>query len=79
MLQIFLRFAIDGDWETDDEWEEEEDWDMGDEFNEDFSAADYSAVGGFYPEPYCGKVTSLETACFQEPLVCKNTSLDIIR
>ena len=67
--QIFGRFAIDDDWESEDEWEEEEDWDLGEDFNKDFGATDYSAVGGFYPEPYCERVTALQTECFQESLL----------
>ena len=69
-ITLHSRFAIDEDWDSDDDdWDEEEDWDLGDDFNKGFGATDYSAVGGFYPDPYCSKVTSLKTECFQESLL----------
>ena len=40
---------------------------MGGEFAEDFGA-DYSATD-YYPDPYCERVTSLKTECYQESLL----------
>lgn len=52
---------------ADDDYDEDM-WDMGDDFKEGFGKADYS-VGQFYPKPYCEKVSSLNTECFEESIL----------
>ena len=52
---------------ADDDYDEDM-WDMGDDFKEGFGKADYS-VGQFYPKPYCEKVSSLTTECFEESIL----------
>jgi len=52
-------------WADDDD---EDMWDMGDDFNEGFGKADYSATN-FYPKDYCPKVNNLTTECFEESIL----------